>query len=136
MSLELSQLHKLVTGVNDPIEVGMLPDRIAAAIGWKLPHVYLSRESCLHILQKHSDISLFDMLHIPFALQRGLIVQQAHRDQSVATCYNDPETGKGYVGILKPAERSYEIWLCTYHRLKSKQERQLRKHGLILKEYS
>jgi hypothetical protein len=134
MGLELSQLHKLITGVNDPIEVGILPDRVMPIIGWKLPHVYLSKASCLHILQKHKDISLFDMLHIPFALERGMLVHQVHRDRTVAACYNDPETGKGYVAVLKPAEQSYEIWVCTYHRLKSKQEQQLRKHGLILKE--
>lgn len=135
MVLELSRLHNLIIGkgTGSPIQIGDLPLSVCRALKWRLPHVYLSRETCEHILAKHKDISLVDFLHLPFAITKGLIVEQSKRPNSIAACYTNAESGNQYLVAMKAAEKTCEIWVSTYHRLARRQAKSVLKTSKILK---
>lgn len=135
MVLELSRLHNLLLGKSDPIQIGDLPSLVCDALKWRLPHVYLSRDTFKHVLRKHPDVTLVEFLHLPFAITKGLIVEQLKRPNSIAACYTNADDGNQYVVAMKSAEKTCEIWVCTYHRLAHRQARSLLKSGKILKRH-
>jgi hypothetical protein len=135
MPLEMGQLHNLLNGMSDPLHVGDLPFSVCKSIQWRLPHVYLSKSSVAHIVRKHPDMTVIDFLHLPFAITKGLLVQELKRPNCIAACYTNPDNEKQYVLAMKAAEKTCEIWVSTYHRLAHRQARSILRNGKILKRH-
>lgn len=136
MVFELGQLNKLIDGEHDSLQVGSLDDYVLRRIGWRLPFIHLSRRSCLHILQNHRDITKFDLLRLPLVIQHGELILEGNRDHCLAACYNDEETLKGYIALLKRAKTSsdFEIWVSSFYRLQTRKLTKLRCEGKVIRE--
>jgi hypothetical protein len=135
MVFELGQLNKLIAGEHESLHVATLDDNVTQLIGWRLPFIHLSRKSCLHILQDHTDITKFDLLRLPLAIQRGELILEGDRNNCLAACYNDDETQKGYVAFLKRAKTSsdFEIWVSSFYRLQKRKLTKLRREGQVIR---
>lgn len=134
MVFELGQLNRLIAGEHESLPVAILRDAILKRIGWRLPFVHLSRESCLHILRDHTDITKFDLLRLPLTIEHGELILESNRDHCLAACYNDAETEKGYIAILKRAVSScdHEIWISSFYRLRERKLAKLRREGQVI----
>lgn len=137
MPFELGQLHRLILGHDDPLQVAELEQEILKKIGWRLPFVYLSRKSCLHILRDHTDIMPIALLRLPLAVRKGELILEKDRNRCLAACYNDPENRKGYIAVLKRAAKSadYEIWVSSFYRLTRRKLAKLRREGELIKAH-
>lgn len=110
MSLELSQVHRLMLGHEESVQVCTLEDRVMKLVGWRLPYVYLHRKYCVKILHDHTDITPIELLRLPIAVMMGELILEKH-GRALDACYLDPENGKSYIAILR--ER-YPAWIMTY----------------------
>ena len=135
MVFELGQLNRLIAGEHDSLPVAVLDELILKRVGWRLPFVHLSRKSCLHILESHTDISKFDLLRLPLTIEYGELILEGSRDHCLAACHNDAETGKGYIALMKRAVSSidYEIWISSFYRLRTKKLAKLRREGQMIR---
>lgn len=136
MPFDLGQLHRLMLGHDQSLQVGILEDRVMKRIGWRLPYVYLHHKYCLKILRDHPDITPFELLRLPIAVMKGeLILEQ--NDRVLDACYNDPENGKAYIAILKRAiaTEDHEIWVSSFYRLEDRKLRNLRRKGAVVRDH-
>jgi hypothetical protein len=133
MSLELSQLHRLLSTPSGSVPVGSLPDAVCARFGCRLGIVYLSSSSLKHILAKHPDVSLMDMLHLPNMVQKGLWI--ADRPNSACVLYQLPESESRFASALKVTGDGFEPYVSSFYRVKKSQFRTKRTRGEILQEH-
>ncbi len=121
--------------------MGHLPQSVTTFISAALPYVYLSNYSLTHILEKHGDVSRFDLLCIPMMLSDGLWVGQKDRlgpdgkPNSACVSFVHPETAVRYAGSVKSAAGGFEVYLNTFHRTKPRQTRSTLKRGPILQTH-
>ncbi|MEM9197817.1 MAG: hypothetical protein AAGD12_08175 [Pseudomonadota bacterium] len=135
MVFELSDLERIRRGGIK--QVGQVPDAVVKAAGWRLPYVYVGPESLRHILDKHIDISEFDLLNIPIAIRDGLIVQETKKQNVIVIIYlPSAETGVRFACPIKPTANSTEIWVSSFYRVREKQVRRIKERGTILREHS
>ncbi|MFZ1109382.1 MAG: hypothetical protein WAN43_13695 [Rhodomicrobium sp.] len=134
---DLDQINRLIDGTYDPLFVGRLRDSVAQAAGFRLPFVYLSKASCLKILNKHKDITRMDLLRLPLIVAAGdLFMDRSEKGvDCIVACYDDPENANGYMASLKPAVTSpdFEIWVTAYYRLKPRKYERLCKSAKRLR---
>jgi hypothetical protein len=135
VTFELGQLNRLIAGEHASLPVAVLEPAIVKQIGWRLPFVHLSRESCFHIFEEHKDIAPLDLLCLPLTIQCGELILEGRKERCLAACYNDDEAQKGYVAILKRAGTSpdHEIWVSSFYRLRARKLRKLRREGEIIR---
>lgn len=132
MAFTLSDLQGLRRGLLANHAVGELPQRVISALGWDMPWVYLSKESCAHIFKEHPDLKEFDVLALPRVIDRGLLIREIRRPQYlVASCLHEATR---YVAVMKRAS-SREIWVTTFHRTKPKQTKALLRRGYVLRPH-
>jgi hypothetical protein len=105
MGLELSQLHNLLASRRGNIHVEYLPDHVARHLGAPLGIAYLSSESLKHILKKHPDVTLIDMLCLPLMIRIGTWVED--RPKSACVIFDHPENGRRYKAAIKSAGEGY-----------------------------
>jgi hypothetical protein len=136
MPFDLGQLHKLMLGHDESIQVETLEDRVMRLIGWRLPYVYLHHKYCLKILRDHPDITPFDLLRLPIAVMKGELILERNR-RVLDACYNDPENGKAYIAILKRAieTEDHEIWVSSFYRLEDRKLKKLRRSGQVVRTH-
>lgn len=136
MSLELSQLHRLMIGHDQSIQICTLEDRVMKQTGWRLPYVYLHHKYCLKILNDHPDITEIELLRLPVAVMKGELILERNRC-ALDACYADPENGKSYIAIMKRAVSSpdYDIWVSSFYRLEDRKLRKLRREGTIVRPH-
>jgi len=135
MALELSQLYFLRSN-RDPyasIEVGYLPQEVAAHFGCGLGIAYLSSRSLNHILDDHADINIVDLLHLPDLIQRGLWV--ADRANSACILYQPSGGFMRYASALKVAAGGFEPYITTFHRARERQTKAKLKRGRVLRNH-
>ena len=132
MALTLSDLQCLRCGVRASHPVGQIPPNVLSELGWDMPWVYLSTESCIHIFKVHSDLQEFDVLALPAVINRGLLIRETHRPRCLVASY--VLEGARYIATMKRAPRC-EIWVTTFHRSKPKQTKALLKRGEILRSH-
>ncbi|MGB7917185.1 MAG: hypothetical protein WCF79_18110 [Rhodomicrobium sp.] len=137
MPFDLSQLHRLMVGHDESIQVGMIEDRVMKRIGWRLPYVYLHRKYCLKILKDHPDITPIELLRLPIAVMKGELILEQNR-RALDACYTDPENKKWYLAVLKRAVSSddHEIWVSSFYRLENRKHLKLRREGTIVREHA
>jgi hypothetical protein len=112
--------------------IGQIPRNVLSTLGWDMPWVYLSTESCIHIFEKHPDLQEFDVLALPAVINRGLLIREKHRSSCLVASY--VHEGTRYIATMKRAA-TYEIWITTFHRSKPKQTKALLKRGEILRDH-
>ncbi len=135
MALTLSDIHALREKFTDPIVVGELPDSIRVELGLRVPLVHLSAVSLKHINEKHPDVSDFDLLILPFAIQSGLILRETQKKHVLLACYQEPGSHRRFIAIMKVTARECEVWLDSFHRMKTRQTKRLLRRAEILKSH-
>lgn len=136
MPFDLGQLHRLMLGHDESIQVGMIEDHVMKLIGWRLPYVYLHHKYCIKILKDHPDITPIELLRLPIAVMKGELILERSR-RVLDACYADPENGKSYLAILKRAASSpdHEIWVSSFYRLENRKLLKLRREGTVVREH-
>ena len=135
MTLTYADLSDLTTGNRDPVRVGEIPFGIARQLNLRNYGVYLSRYSLGHILKSHPDITAYHLLHIPFVLRHGLIVQEKIKPHCLVASYYVTDEKNRYMAALKITEKGTEIWVTTFHRAHVRQTRRMIEKGIILKTH-
>ncbi|TIR25112.1 MAG: hypothetical protein E5X34_10510 [Mesorhizobium sp.] len=130
MGLELSQLHNLLLTPLAAISIGHLPPAVSAYLKCPLGIAYLSSFSLTHILRKHPDVSMMDMLCLPAMIKSGLWV--ADKRGCACVFYVHPETAKQYKSAIKAAGGGYETYISTFHRCNDRQRQSIVSRGGIL----
>jgi hypothetical protein len=135
MALTLEDLMALQNRERDPIVVGQIPFAVANKLGLRNHNIYLSGASLEHILHAHSDISMIDLLHLPFAVTRGLLVREKAKQNVIVASYLDQETGRRFFSAMKIAQAGTEIWISSFYRSKARQTKRLLSRGEVLKTH-
>lgn len=91
---------------------------------------YLSCSSLHHILQKHPDIRMLDMLCLPQMIKHGKWI--GDRAKEACVIYDHPETGTRYKSAIKAVGEGYETYLSTFHRLDERQHKSILKRGNVI----
>jgi hypothetical protein len=137
MSLTLEDLEDLANENNDrdPIRVGELPSHVAEVLNLKNHNVYLSRSSLLHIQDGHPDITHFDLLNLPFAIDRGLLVQEIERPHMIIALYLNAISEIRFTIALKISQNGTEIWVSSFYRTKARQTKSILRRGRLLQKH-
>jgi hypothetical protein len=137
MALTLEDIEELADENNprDPITVGMIPTEVAEFLAIKNHPVYLSRSSLIHIQQSHPDIDHFKLLNLPFAIDRGLLVQEVARPYILLSSYKVPDDDIRYVTAMKILKAGTEIWVSSFYRVKARQTKSILRRSRILQNH-
>jgi hypothetical protein len=137
MALTLDDIEELAdeNNLRDPISVGMIPTEVAELLGIKSHAVYLSCSSLNHIQQSHPDIDYFKLLHLPLAIERGLLVQEIARPYILLSSYKVPNEDIRYVTALKILKAGTEIWVSSFYRVKARQTKSILRRSRILQKH-
>lgn len=119
MSLELSQLDNLRNNPKGSVNVCYLPPAVSLYLNCPLSIAYISSLSLNHILEKHPDIKLIDMLCLPWMIQYGIWLPD--KEKSACVLYLNPDTGKRFKSAIKSAGDGYETYITTFHQCKTSQ---------------
>lgn len=137
MPLELSRLHSLRCGPYlTSVPVGDIPEIVANSLATDFRSVNLSRESYEKIVRRHSDLSDFDFLNLPFILRHGLWIAERNEPQCRVALSPVPGSEQRYKAVIKRATRGPELWLTAFHRTKPRATRAIMKRGTVIKFYS
>jgi hypothetical protein len=136
MSFTLADINDLKQGYRNPIHVGNIPYAVSKHLELNNSNVYLSLDSYKHIQKKHFDVSDYDLLMMPMAIQYGLLVSDYKKPNIIMCSYFDPNIGKRYIISVKIAANKTEIWALSMYRSRQRQTRALLKKGEILKAHS
>ncbi|WP_108682414.1 hypothetical protein [Methyloceanibacter sp. wino2] len=135
MTITLGDIAKLRSGWCEIIEVGNLPFGVASEIGVFSTLVYLSRESLLHINEKHPDISDIDLLLSCLVIQNGMVVQEKAKPNAYVCSYIEPNSQLRYVAVLKVASPDREMLMTSFRRLRRRQTRSFLRRGRLIKKH-
>jgi hypothetical protein len=94
----------------------------------------LGQSGLQHIAQKHPDITDFDLLWLPLAIQNGMIVQLEKSPRKILVLHK-AEPQKFYLSALKAAQAGTEIWVDSFYRVKEEKFSSTSKKGLILRPH-
>ena len=78
----------------------------------------------------------FDIITIPYGLQKGLFIGDERFPHMVVVNYLYPDNLTRYKVVLKCARQGRELWISTFHRLRPRQTKSLLKRGIIIKAHS
>jgi hypothetical protein len=123
MSLTLWHISLLVDRKQDPIRVGYFTESVAEKLKLRIADVYLSRDTFSHIFKEHPDLTHYDLLHIPFLLRHGLIIQETAKPNVVVATYKVPDSHRRFVGVVKILYSGAESYLVSFRRAKRGQTR-------------
>ena len=118
--LEHSRLMQLLKGNNNPLWICNIPDRARATLGCSTGAVYLSTDSAKHILEKHNNITDFDLLMLPIAIERGNLLKEKFRNNGINSIYETGES-KIFFVALKVASKGHELWVSSMYRIEKRQ---------------
>jgi len=130
MAFTLEHVQQVRNG--HPRQVGELPASVWRALNWPCPWVYLGQTGLEHINRDHPDISDFDLLHLPSAIERGMLVHVAKDSRQVLVGYR---AGSGLIfqGALKSAQSGTEVWVSSLYRIKPKRMKGILRQGNLLR---
>jgi hypothetical protein len=135
MALTLEDLDDLTNNHRDPIRVGAIPMEVAKFLSLKNHNVYLSRYSLIHILKDHPDIDHFALLNLPFAIERGLLVQERAKPHIILSSFLDTANRIRFISAMKIAQQGTEIWLSSFYRSSGRQTKSILRRGVILQNH-
>jgi len=136
MILSYSDISDLIDGIRDPIWVGKLPDAISNHLGLPTPHIYLSKNSLVHIFIQHQKLTRDELLLLPFVVKHGMIVKSFIEPRKLLINYQNPGSPKRYMAIMKMAGHNTESWLVSFYRAHRRQCISMQKKGKIIKTHS
>ncbi|WP_368465714.1 hypothetical protein [Hoeflea sp. TYP-13] len=102
-------------------------------MGAQLDLVYLSSASLEHILEKHGDVEMLDLLVLPKLLETGLWI--GDRPNTCSIAFQHPDDGNRYISAIKSAADGYEHYITTFHRCGKRQTKSLLKRGPVLRKH-
>jgi hypothetical protein len=132
MAFTLEHVQKVRNG--RPQQVGTLPDNVWRLLSWPCPWVYLGQSGLRHIAEKHPDITDFDLLWLPLAIEAGLIVQLDKSPRKILVVHK-AEPQKFYLSALKSAQGGTEIWVDSFYRIKEERFSSFAKKGRVLRPH-
>jgi hypothetical protein len=133
MAFELYQLHVLLATPLGAVNAGLVPFEVSEHFGCKQSFAYLSSDSLKHILKKHPETDLLDLLCMPDMVQSGLWI--ADRPNAACVIYKRPDTGLLYASGLKVAGEGYELYMGSFYRITERQIASKRGRGAVLREH-
>jgi hypothetical protein len=133
--LTIENLESLFRGDCDPIQVGEIPNIVSKELNIIVPYVYLSLNTAQHIFNDHPDIDKFDLLHMPFAIRRGMLLQECRKPRVLISCYQTTNPQKRFITVMKRAAKDTEIWISTFHRAHRRQTISIQKRAQLLKKH-
>lgn len=134
MTLELSRLSVLRRGWTNTEVVGPLHQKGVAYLKSKINVVSLSRERLVHIDQ-HGGFTDFEIITIPFGLESGLFIADDKKHNHLIISYLYPDNDTRYKAVIKSANHGSELWVCTFHRMRPRQTKNLLVRGSIIKKH-
>lgn len=132
MLWELGTLNNLLTSRNHAVLVGHLPEETYEHMHVKHNMIHFSNSSLMHILSKHKDIQLVDLLIIPRMLSDGLWI--GDRNKSCCISYYSPEKRRHFIGAVKSAKDGSEHYFTTFHKAGKRQLKSKINRGKILRK--
>ncbi len=135
MAFTLWELSLLKDNKQKTVLVGYVPDVVATQMSLSMKEVYLSKQSMDHIFQEHPDINGFDLLHIPNALDHGMIVQEKAKPHCLIISYMDPDTHRRFVFAVKTVKGGDENYVTSFRRGRKGQMKSFLKRGILLKKH-
>lgn len=128
--LEHSALVNLLAGRGDPLWICSFPERARVALGCSSGAVYLSRKSAGHILKDHPDIDTYQLLLLPIAIEKGVLMRESKQPNFVAAMYEVDR--KTYFVSMKTTAKGNEVWVSSMYRLRPRQiAKKKRTHTLL-----
>jgi|ERR1700722_3645162 hypothetical protein len=132
MTIELSNLFGLRNGRIREVSVGPLNDIGISHLKSKTDDVRLTHKQLLHI-DKHGGIDDFGIIAIPFGLNYGMFIGEHASPNHLIITYVYPDNNIRYKAVVKTARGGEELWLCTFHRMRPRQTKDLLKRGYVVK---
>jgi len=136
MSISYEDLQLLRLSPKASHQIGTLPESVADHFEWKSRLVCLSGERLEHILEERHGITEADVLLLPYALERGLLLQEKDRPDRLVACLQHPEAeGRRYKAAMKVLSSGFEIWVSTFHLTRPGQTKSLIDRSIILRDH-
>ena len=120
MTLELSHIENMLAGKLDHVWICSITHRPESKLKFSSGAVYLSKSSLLHILEKHPDITKYEILLLPIAITRGTLYVDQQNPNFLGSIYKSEEN-KIYFVPMKITSQGHEIWVSSIHRQTKKQ---------------
>ena len=137
MPLELSRLHSLRFGPPQAsVHVGDIPEVISASFGTAFRSVYLSRKYYEKIIKKHTDLTDFDFLQLPYILKHGLWIGERNAPDYRLVCSPVPDSDQRYKVIVRTLDKDSVLWISTFHKTRPRATRSFLKRGPILRFFT
>jgi hypothetical protein len=132
MAFTLEHVQQVRNG--RPQQVGVLPVVVWQKLSWPCPWVYLGQSGLKHIAEKHPDVTDFDLLWLPLAIDTGMIVQLAKSPRQILVVHKAEPT-RFYLCALKAARGGTEIWVDSFYRIKEGRFDTFARKGPILRPH-
>ena len=134
MAFELYQLHVLLQAKEGNTPVGPIPAVVAAYLDCRQPMAYLSSRSIRHVFEKHPDLDMLELLHMPDMVRNGLWLTD-YKNRHIATVIYEPPGAPRYMSALKVVGDGFEPFMCSFYRLRDKDMARKLKRGDVLRPH-
>jgi hypothetical protein len=111
--LTLDMINDLWSGHRSIVWVGAIPWSVSVQLKIANPNVYCDYDQLQHIIKEHSHVTPISLLHLPFVISRGLLIQETVRPHIIRCSYQDPASHRRFVAAVKIANQNTEVWLST-----------------------
>jgi hypothetical protein len=130
-------LLSLLLGSAKHVVLGNLPHYAASFYGANTIEVWLGRKGLMHIVERHPDIDVDDLLLLPLAIRNGLLIREHDRKRELTICLQHPTIeSRRYIAVLKFACGKRELWVSTFHRAKARQTKRKLKRGHVIRKHA
>ena len=130
-------LHRLWSGAVPWLPLGELEPYIARHIGARgTRHVLLSGESYHHVVHGHPDLGDDELMLMPEALTRGLVLYEKRRRNWAVFCFQHPQAeARRYALAIKAADHGHQIFARSFHRMHDRQTKAILRRGYLLRRH-
>lgn len=135
MAFELYQLHVLLKAKDGNTAVAPIPSIVSAYLGCRQPMAYLSSSSIRHILEKHPDIDMYELLHMPDMIRFGLWLADDKNPNVALVIYQPADAAPRYISALKVTGDGFEPYMSSFYRLRDRDYRAKLRRGKVLREH-
>ena len=111
-----------------------LDQKITELVGVSHTEVKLTKHRLNHIIDGHVDVKAKDLMFLPDAITRGLIIQEHLNPPSINICYQHPVIEKRRYKVNIRCIGG-ELLIMSFHKTRKRQTRSLLKRGKILRRH-
>lgn len=130
--MNLEDLFGLRDGRIDKLLVGRLTSATVSMLGTQTPELYLNRDRLMHIITK-CGMKIEDVLLLPDALTRGMLMQEETRPRSFVVCFQ--HTQIRYKIAVKIVRGGHELWISTMHPTKQGQTKAILGRSRLVRKH-